>query len=137
MSLDSGTENSEQVPPNPVPTRSKRDWVILGLIGVTAILVVVAVALAVVDTTRQAALEKTKSVAIPTVAAVTATPASPLADVTSTQIPTGDPAACSTFSMIPTADPTTSSLFPAVSSDDWVEGSPDAPVTFIVYSDFM
>jgi len=39
--------------------------------------------------------------------------------------------------LMPTPNATEQSLFPTVSDQDWVQGPPDAAVTFIEYSDFQ
>jgi len=39
--------------------------------------------------------------------------------------------------LLPTPNATEQSLFPAVGEQDWVQGPPDAEVTFIEYSDFQ
>lgn len=117
----------------------KRDWLLVGLLGVTAVLVLVAIVLAVVDTKKMKTKTTIVQVASETPVSemlITSLPEEVVQD-TVVALPTSGPANCSTFSLIPTADPTTSDLFPAVSVDDWVQGSPDAAVTLVVYSDFM
>jgi len=47
------------------------------------------------------------------------------------------PATCTMVSLMPTPDPTQASLFPAVTDKDWSEGSEEAKVTFLEYSDFQ
>ncbi len=139
--MENNPDNTPQeIEPQEQPQKSqKRDWLLIGLFGVTALLVVVAIVLAVVDTNKLKTKNIIVQVASETPMVEIVATASPEGEVQATPVvlPTSGPANCSTFSLIPTADPTTSDLFPAVSVDDWVQGSPDAAVTLVVYSDFM
>jgi len=47
------------------------------------------------------------------------------------------PPGCTVTSPRPTPGPTEESVFPPITSADWVNGPPDAAVTFIEYSDFQ
>ena len=44
---------------------------------------------------------------------------------------------CTVVSFLPTPGPTEASLFPPVSDQDWTQGSRDASITIIEYSDFQ
>ncbi len=47
------------------------------------------------------------------------------------------PANCTVVSLQPTPNPTEAAVFPPVSESDWVQGSPEATVTIIEYSEFQ
>ncbi len=63
----------------------------------------------------------------------TNTPKSPEAVATATRAPAG----CSVTSPLPTPGPTEASLFPARTDYDFSQGSEDAAVTIVEYSDFQ
>lgn len=67
-----------------------------------------------------------------------ATPA-PTATPVPTQppVPTSGPASCTVESTLPKPDPADAARFAPVTEKDWIQGSPDARITLLEYSDFM
>lgn len=65
----------------------------------------------------------------------TAEPVQPTADLVDFEA--SPPAGCTVVSLQPTPNPTEAAVFPPVSESDWVQGSPDAKVTIIEYSEFQ
>jgi hypothetical protein len=84
-------------------------------------------------------LSNRKPAATVTLSAQPATqpPALAVQTLTPSMVPTSGPASCQQYSLIPAADPTQSALFPPITDSDWQEGSQEASVTILEYSDFM
>jgi hypothetical protein len=143
MPLENGPEDQELVKENitPPPSRPKKNFVVIGLMGIAAVLVIVAVVLAVVDSSKSKMAAKPTETQIATVVEETSLPTEEATEEVAveehTPIPTSGPATCSTYSMIATVDPTTSNLFPLVSETENIDGPSDAAVTFVIYSDYM
>jgi cyclophilin family peptidyl-prolyl cis-trans isomerase/protein-disulfide isomerase len=138
MPLENGPEDQEFVKGNitPPPSRPKRNYVVIGLMGIASVLVIVAAVLAVVDSSKNRMAAKPTEIQIATIAP-TKEATKEVAVKEPTPIPTSGPATCSTYNMIATVDPTTSNLFPPVSETDNIDGPSDAAVTFVIYSDYM
>ncbi|MEN6435214.1 MAG: hypothetical protein ABFD14_03150 [Anaerolineaceae bacterium] len=143
MSLENGPQDQELVKENttPPPSQPKKNYVVLGLMGIAAVLVVVAVVLAVIDSSKKKMAAEPTETQVATIAEVTSLSTEEATEEVITEEPTpiatSRPATCQTYSMIATVDPTTSNLFPPVSEDDHVDGPSDAMVTIVVYSDYM
>jgi cytoskeletal protein RodZ len=143
MPLENDPEEQELAKENvtPPPSRPKKNYVVIGLMGIAAILVVIAVVLAVIDSSKNKMAAKPTETLMATIAEETSLPTEEATEEVAveepTAIPTSGPATCSTYSMIATVDPTTSNLFPPVSVDDHIDGPSDASVTLVIYSDYM